>query len=124
MPEEKQPVQNQTPKSSGDSDTLMGVLAYLGILCLIPLFAAKDSAFAQYHAKQGLTLFALEAVVSVVYFLIIPVAVLGGGIFALLMPLLWLVNIGCLVLSIIGIVNVINKKQQPLPLIGGIHLMK
>lgn len=124
MPEDKQPVQNQTPKSSSDNDTLMGVLAYLGILCLIPLFAAKDSDFAQFHAKQGLTLFALEAVLSVIWIVLVPMAVFGGGFFGLLMPIVWLLNLGCLILSIIGIVNVVNKKREPLPVIGGIQLMK
>ena len=47
MPEEKKPA----AKSGGDNDKLMGVLAYLGILVLVPLLAAKDSKFAQYHGS-------------------------------------------------------------------------
>ena len=34
----------------------------LGILCLVPILAAKDSPFAKYHANQGLVLFLLEIV--------------------------------------------------------------
>ena len=34
----------------------MAILAYLGILVLIPIFAAKNSAFAKFHANQGLIL--------------------------------------------------------------------
>ena len=52
-------------KKTSDNDKLMGVLAYLGILVLIPLLAAKDSKFAQFHAKQGLTLFIGEVILFV-----------------------------------------------------------
>jgi len=39
-----------------DSDKLMLVLAYLGILAVIPLLAVKDSEYVRWHAKQGLAL--------------------------------------------------------------------
>ena len=49
MPEDKKANQSPTSKSTVSSnDPVMGVLAYLGILVLIPLLAAKDSDFAQY----------------------------------------------------------------------------
>ena len=32
----------------------MAILAYFGILVLIPILAAKDSKFARFHANQGL----------------------------------------------------------------------
>lgn len=122
------PEENNAPakKTSNDSnDTLMGVLAYLGILCLIPFFAAKDSAFAQYHAKQGITLFILEVAAAVLMWVITFVSVFGGlGFLALFSMLIWLVQIGFLVLAIIGIVNVVNKEMKPLPLIGGLKFIK
>lgn len=118
MPEDKKPAEQTTQTKSNDSnDTLMGVLAYLGILCLIPLFAAKDSEFAQYHAKQGLTLFVFEIGLWVIDWILIFVFWPA----TILMPI---VSIAFLVLSIIGIVNVINGKKVPLPIIGGIHIMK
>ena len=125
MPEDNKPASNQTSKSSNDSnDVLMGVLAYLGILCLIPLLAAKDSDFAQYHAKQGLTLFVAEIALSVLYWVAGFIAIVTSGFGFLLFPLLGLVWVGLVVLSIIGIVNVVNKKKAPLPIIGGIQIMK
>ena len=33
---------------------IIAALSYIGILCLIPLLAKKDSKFAQEHGKQGL----------------------------------------------------------------------
>ncbi len=125
MPEDNKPAQNQTPKtSSGDNDVLMGVLAYLGILCLIPLLAAKDSDFAQYHAKQGLTLFVVEIGVMILNWVVIFISIASSGFGFILYPLVWLVGVGTLVLSIIGIVNVVGKKKVPLPIIGGIQIMK
>jgi uncharacterized membrane protein len=39
-----------------EQDKIMLVLAYLGILCLVPLLTVKDSPAVQWHAKQGLVL--------------------------------------------------------------------
>lgn len=39
-----------------DQDKIMLVLAYLGILALIPLLTVKDSDYVKWHAKQGLAL--------------------------------------------------------------------
>jgi uncharacterized membrane protein len=116
---ENQPAAAPAPahKGGNENDMLMGVLAYLGILCLIPLLAAKDSEFAQYHAKQGLTLFVAEVVVYAVFWI-------AAFIFWPLFLISWVIWIGFLVLAILGIVNVTNHKMAPLPLIGGIHLMK
>lgn len=35
---------------------VMAVLAYIGLLVLVPIFAAKDSKYARFHATQGLNL--------------------------------------------------------------------
>lgn len=123
MPDEaKKPETTKTPKSSGDNDVLMGVLSYLGILCLIPLLAAKDSEFAQYHAKQGVTLFALEVVLYVLQFFVGFMSIFAGlGFLLIVFPILYL---GIFVLVIIGIVNAVGKKKEPLPIIGGINLIK
>src|SRR4030043_1974909 len=48
--------------SVSSEDKLMGVLAYLGILVLIPLLMKKESSFVQFHAKQGLVLFIAEVI--------------------------------------------------------------
>ncbi|MEI8042594.1 MAG: DUF4339 domain-containing protein [Verrucomicrobiota bacterium] len=36
-----------------DKNKIFAVLAYLGILFLVPLLAAKESRFARYHTNQG-----------------------------------------------------------------------
>ncbi len=128
MPEEKKSSTTnkpQTKSNNNSNDTLMGVLAYIGILCLIPLLAAKDSEFAQFHAKQGLNLFLLEVGVAVLSWVLGFMSIVGGLAFLGLMTMaIWLVQIGFFVLSIIGIVNALNGKKEPLPIIGGIKLVK
>ena len=128
MPEEKKSSTTnkpQTKSNNNSNDTLMGVLAYIGILCLIPLLAAKDSEFAQFHAKQGLNLFLLEVGVAVLSWVLGFMSIVGGLAFLGLMTMaIWLVQIGFIVLSIIGIVNALNGKKEPLPIIGGIKLVK
>ena len=128
MPEEKKSStanKPQTKSNDTSNDTLMGVLAYIGILCLIPLLAAKDSEFAQFHAKQGLNLFLLEVGVAVLSWVLGFMSIVGGLAFLGLMTMaIWLVQIGFFVLSIIGIVNALNGKKEPLPIIGGIKLVK
>ena len=56
-----------------EKNKVFGVLAYLGILFLVPLLAAKDSRFAMYHANQGLVLFLFGVAVGIV----IAIPVLG-----------------------------------------------
>lgn len=94
------------------NNKVMALLAYLGFLFLIPLLAAPNSKFARYHANQGLVLFILEAITSVIS--IIPFGWIIGGI----------LGIFGLVLTIIGIVNAANGQAKQLPLIGGITILK
>lgn len=100
--------QQAAPASApADNTTLMGVLAYLGILVLVPYFTAKENAFVQYHVKQGFVLFAAEIVVWV----------LGDMVYGL-WSILKFVNLGLIILSIFGIVNVVKRKQEEVPLLG------
>ena len=63
---------NDTPDTTADytkedidKNKVMGVLAYLGLLVLVPLLAAKDSKFARFHSNQGLVLLIAEGICSV-----------------------------------------------------------
>ncbi len=85
----------------------MAILSYIGILFLIPMLTAKNDEFVQFHAKQGLVLFVAEIATVLIGW--IPVLGWAVGTIA---------NICWLVLSIIGIVNVVNGKKVPLPVIG------
>lgn len=86
---------------------LMGVLAYLGPLVVIPYFAAKNEPFVRFHVGQGAVLLIIE----------VAVWLLGTMMWQLWM-ILNIVNLGALVLTVIGIVNVIQGNQKELPLVG------
>jgi uncharacterized membrane protein len=108
-----------------EKNKIFGIIAYLMILCLVPIFAVKNSPFAKYHANQGLTLFLVEIVlwivlglVESVIFFIVPS---GFGFIGFLFAI---VKLAPFVLAIIGIINAAAGKCVPLPLIGGIKILK
>lgn len=103
----------------------MGILAYLGILVLVPIFAAKESPFARFHANQGLVLLIAEAAYG------IAVAILSAIFLAISLRLWLVINtilgilwIAFAVWAILGIVNAAKGEMKPLPIIGGIKILK
>ncbi|MEE0991517.1 MAG: zinc ribbon domain-containing protein [Bacteroidales bacterium] len=123
----------QPAMSSGLSDVQANkgyaVLSYLGILFLIPYFTRKNSEYAQYHAKQGMSLFIASAACSVVSFVLDSVFGMMSGFLGVFLVgivgfLQTCVSVGVLVLAIIGIVNAVQGKMNPLPLIGKLSLKK
>src|SRR3954466_7245616 len=77
-----------------DQDKIMLVLAYLGILALIPMLTVKDSDFVKWHAKQGLGL-GVGGGIAVTIIGMIPVI---GLVSCVLMPAI-------LVLCVMGIIK-------------------
>ena len=102
---EAEQVSEGSKKEEGNK--LMGILSYIGVLCLIPLLTKKDNEFVFFHAKQGVVLFIAEVLTAFVA--AIP---LLGWIIAPIASLVWIV------LSIIGIINVLGDKTKELPLLG------
>jgi len=94
----------------------MGILAYLGILVLIPIFAAKTSKYARYHANQGLILFLIEFVFGIILNILLGIS----AVFAIF----GLLNFAFLALLIIGIINASSGKAKELPIIGKYILLK
>jgi len=127
MSEEKNNVQagpdNQAPVDSSQNSTVpnpalskeqnhvvMGVLSYLGILIIIPYLMSKDEPFVKFHIKQGLIL-------VVAWFVL-----WAARWFMMFVPFMYLIisvlNLILFIFVIIGIVNVLQNKQTPLPFIG------
>ncbi len=52
-----------------NQNKIMAILAYFGILVVIPILAAKESKFARFHANQGLVLF----IASVAYWIMLEI---------------------------------------------------
>ncbi len=92
--------------TANNNNTIMGVLAYIGPLVIVPYLTSKNNEFVKFHTKQGLVLFGIE----------ILIMILGNMMF------LWMIgsllNLATLVLSIIGIVNVVQGEKKELPVIG------
>lgn len=103
-----------------EQNKVMAIFAYLSWLVLIPIFAAKESKFARFHANQGLVLAIAEIICWVV------LGILGnlpfiGWIFSIVDGLFSLV---CLIFAVIGIVNAANGKAKELPIVGKYRILK
>ncbi len=99
MSEEK-----DTKKKDVEENKLTAVLSYLWILFLIPLLTKKRSKFCQFHAKQGLVLFIIWLVGSLVFW------------FPLLGQVLMLT---LLIVNIIAIVKAYNGEWWEIPYVYG-----
>ena len=81
-------------------------VGYLSVLCFVPLFLKKGNRFAQFHGKQGLVLFILEAAASILK----AVPALGDVVFTLAFVVLG-------ILSLVGIVKVLMGEYWEMPVI-------
>ena len=108
----------QNTSNSESNDKLMGVLAYIGILFIVPLLAAKDSKFARFHANQGLVLFITDVVLFIAAGIIDGFLPVIGGLINLA------AYVVAIVLMILGIVNAANGEEKELPIIGQYRLIK
>ena len=104
-----------------EQNKVMGILAYIGLLCLVPIFAAKESKFAQFHANQGLVLAIAEIASSVVFGSILSRIPYIGWLFGIVG---WGVSVAALVFAVMGIVDVCGGKAKALPIIGTIKILK
>lgn len=110
------------PKKDAEDNKLMGILAYLSILVLVPILAAPNSKFARFHANQGLLLLIGEAAWSVIHGVLSTIFALIG--LPVLATVLSLFDLVFLVFMIIGIVNVCNGEEKELPVFGQYRILK
>ena len=103
-----------------DANKIFAVLAYIGLLFLVPLLAAPQSRFARYHTNQGVVLF-LASIIAWGGLAVLMFVPLVG---CLAMPVMVAVGAGSLVLMIMGIINAASGQCKPLPLIGHYQLIK
>ena len=97
---------NHTTQTN-EKNTGMGILAYLGILIIIPfLTGSYKDPFVKFHIKQGLVLLIVDILVSFV---------VRGSFVWFLSPIL---GLAVLVYVIIGIMNVVAHREKELPYIG------
>lgn len=96
-----------------EKNRFMALLSYFGLFVLIPIFAAKDSPFARYHANQGLLLLIFQILGSIC-----------GGIPVVGAVIAVAANILGLFFFALGIVNSIKGEAKELPLIGKFRILK
>ncbi len=93
-----------------EKNTGMAIIAY--ILFFVPLLTeSKNDPFVKYHVKQGLVLFIVAIIVSMIDRLLFFIPTIGWG-------LVYLLGFFMLGLLITGIMHAARGEQKPLPLIG------
>ena len=93
-----------------ESNKIMALLSYIGILVLIPLFSSRQSPFTRFHVNQGLILLICSLV--------------SWFVGSLSSTLAWVLNIAIFVLAIIGIFNVVKGEAKELPLVGKFRIIQ
>ena len=103
----------------------MAALAYLGWFVLIPLLFGRKNPHVRFHANQGLVLYLLTLVCN-------GLSELLRDRLTEISPMLTVVVYGVLgaasvfffALAVIGFFRAVGGKAKPLPLIGGIRILK
>lgn len=122
-PKQEQPQQAapaaepKAENSDADQHKILAIVGYIiPLLFFIPLVTdAKNSKFAMFHANQQLVLLISAIVVNIVgtiipflgWFIILPIG-----------------TIVILVIAIMGIIHAAKGEMKPLPIIGGIQIIK
>ena len=107
------------PQDIQDNKT-MGILSYISWLVLIPIFKAKDSAYARFNANQGLVLAIAGTALSIISSILGKIPFIGW-LFTLICSL---GTAGCGVLSVFGIVFAAMGKVKKLPIISKFQILK
>ncbi len=98
------------------SNKAIGIVAYITIIGWIIAFVihkGKDdkSAMAGYHIEQSLGLIVVAIGLSIIgNILTAMISILG--------LLVLVLNLGIIILWVIGLLNAINEKREPIPVIG------
>ena len=81
----------------------LAALSYIGLLFLLPMLAGRRSEFAMFHCRQGIVLFALQSIMSL-----------------LVWPGFWgrLIYVVILAVSVVGFVQAARGERWEMPLLG------
>lgn len=93
-----------------------GVVAYLTWVGWLIAYLAGDKEGAKFHINQALVIFLAQIVLG------IAAAILGY--IPVIRYLAWILNAAGVVLWLIGLIGAIQDKENHLPFIGEIHLIK
>lgn len=102
----------------------MACLSYWGLLLLVPIFAAKDSPYARYHANQGLLLFLVNIAYGIVSSIINSIVGWIPVVRGIVSGILTLGSIAIFVYVIVRTVEASRGKAKDIPIIGKFRLIK
>lgn len=105
----QQSVPVQPVASAPSNHAVLAAIAYIGPLVIISYLMAKDNEFVKFHTKQGLVVFGINVLIWVISSMMYNFGMIGN-----------LINIATFILSIIGIVNVVQGQKKELPVVGGL----
>lgn len=91
---------------STEEGRMAAIMAYIPILCFIPLLNMRDNKEAQFHARQGVILFLLEIIAAIFLIDFVSDMVFTGILMI------------ALALSVAGIYFALQGKNYRLPIIG------
>lgn len=111
-------MEKKNSKNNQDVENNKGIAALSYIVFFLPLLIAKDSKFCMFHANQGLLVFLLGIILSILGSVVRSMLPFYGMFIYLPYESLIL-----LVFAIIGIINALNGLESELPLIGKIKLI-
>ncbi len=97
-----------------------GIVGYITWIGLIIALCAGDKEGAKFHLNQSLVIWLAEIVVGLI-------AAVGGYIPVVGLIISLIAGICQLVLAVfwvMGLINAIKEEEKPLPIIGGIQILK
>jgi len=124
-PEEKPASAEKAEAPGADVDEIeegktFAAIGYISILFLIPLLAARDNAFAQFHAKQSMVLTTGTVVAFVIlwimWFMSAFIPIVGWAMCFIIYLIVMALCIGWLVFAIIGFVKALQGEYWKMPL--------
>lgn len=102
----------------------ISVVAYLGLLVLIPMICIQNSRFTRYHSNQGLVLAILDVVVMALA--TVMTTLFRNSLFLLILAgiISFALSVVLIYLTVVGIINAVKGRAKELPVIGKIRLLK
>lgn len=92
-----------------------GIVCWLTLIGWLIAFLAGDKENSKFQLNQSLNLLIVSTIISILQ------SAISGLVVSII---LWLISVVVFVFWIIGFVRAIKEEETPLPIIGGIQLIK
>jgi uncharacterized membrane protein len=96
------PAGTTPPGAASPNRTIMLILAYLGVLAVVPLVVEKNDPEVQWHAKHGLVLLVAEVILGIVIAMVTHFVPFAGCVLWLVWPLIFIFHIILIVKAVNG----------------------